>query len=199
MLYAYLFSLIVGGLLVGASVVFGGGHDADTGAGDLDAGDAETGADTSDVAGHAGGHSGALDALGGLVAIVASVRFWTFFAAFFGLTGLVLEGLELAPRLVALPAALGLGLLSGLGVTYAFRRLAREDSNSAVGAGDYVGKTAKVLVPVSKGGLGKVRLTLRGSTVDVLAVTDEDGEIGPDDEVLVVEMDGTRARVARTS
>jgi membrane protein implicated in regulation of membrane protease activity len=42
-----------------------------------------------------------------------------------------------------------------------------------------------------------VRLSLRGATVDVLATTDDAQPLATGDEVLVVDMEGTTARVAR--
>jgi membrane protein implicated in regulation of membrane protease activity len=180
--YGYVFALVAGGILLGASVVLGGGdHDAEV-HGDVHGGDA------------AGDHAAsAIDALTMLV----SLRFWTFFLAFFGLTGVVLTLFELAPGWVTGFAAAGMGAAAGIGASLVIRKLSGRESNSAVGAADYVGKTATVMVPVGPGQLGRVRLTLKGSTVDVLASTIDDATFATRDEVLVVEMDGTTARVAR--
>jgi membrane protein implicated in regulation of membrane protease activity len=167
--YGYVFALVAGGILLGASVVLGGGdHDAEV-HGDVHGGDA------------AGDHAAsAIDAL-----------------AFFGLTGVVLTLFELAPGWVTGFAAAGMGAAAGIGASLVIRKLSGRESNSAVGAADYVGKTATVMVPVGPGQLGRVRLTLKGSTVDVLASTIDDATFATRDEVLVVEMDGTTARVAR--
>lgn len=179
--YGYVFALVAGGILLGASVVLGGGdHTADA-HGDVH-GDAE------------GDHAAsAIDALTMLV----SLRFWTFFLAFFGLTGVVLTLFELAPAWVTGLAAAGMGGAAGVGASLVIRKLSGRESNSAAGAADFVGKTATVMVPVGPGQLGRVRLTLKGSTVDVLASTDDAATFAVQDEVLVVEMDGTTARIAR--
>jgi membrane protein implicated in regulation of membrane protease activity len=181
--YGYVFSLIAGGILLGASIVLGGsGHDTDTHGG---------------VAGHAGPEDHAPGAFGGALAMLVSLRFWTFFLAFFGLTGLVFTLFELAPALIGALAALGMGLFAGFGVSAIVKRLSGRETNSASSSADYLGKTALVLVPVAKGQLGKIRLTLKGSTIDVLAASDDEVEFAIKDEVLIVEMDGTTARIAR--
>ena len=181
--YGYLFSLIAGGILLGASIVLGGGGHG----GDVHA----TGAD------HTGADDHAPGALGGALAMLVSLRFWTFFLAFFGLTGIVFTTLELAPWPVSALAALVMGFSAGFGASLIVKQLSGKESNSASSSADYIGKTAVVLVPAGKGLLGKVRLTLKGSMIDVLATCDDEVPFAIKDEVLIVEMDGTTARIAR--
>jgi membrane protein implicated in regulation of membrane protease activity len=187
LIYLYLFGLIVGGVLLGSSLLLGG-H----GEGELDA----------DVDGelHVDGHDGDGD-LDGAADLVLwrfrSLRFWTFFLAFFGLSGTLLEGLGLvASEWVTLAAALGMGSLAGFGSTEVVRRLAADTSGAAPESRDYIGKSARVVVPVRPGSVGKVRIELKGTTVDVLA-EGVDGEFEAHEEALIVEMDGTTARIAR--
>ena len=182
--YGYVFALIAGGILLGASIVLGGTHEAD-----------------ADMGAHGAGHAGAEDhapgAFGGALAMLVSLRFWTFFLAFFGLTGMVFTIFDLAPWIVTAVAAAVMGLAAGVGASLIVKQLSGRESNSASSSADYVGKTALVLVPIAKGQLGKIRLTLKGSTVDVLAASDEEPGFATKDEVLIVEMDGTTARIAR--
>lgn len=206
LMYVYIFALIVGGVLLGSSILLGGkdadadgdgGHDADH---DADAGEADAG-DHDDLAADKGGiDKGGLDA-GGLDLLwpLRSVRFWTFFLAFFGLTGLVLDGLGLAGRLFALAAAVAMGLATGLGAAWLIRLLAHDETATAPTSADYIGRTVRVVVPVAPSGVGKVRLDLKGTTVDVLAVTDEGDAFAAEDEAMIIEMDGTRARIARVN
>ncbi len=201
LVYLYLFALIVGGVLLGASILLGGDH------GDADA-DADVDVDAdADVDAHADVHvdhsHGSMDVGGHGTAdfflwTFRSIRFWTFFLAFFGLTGLALTWLGLIESpLVGLALSLGMGGVTGLAAAAVLRRLSSDESGSVASANDYVGKTARVVVPVTKGGVGKVRLQLRGTTVDVLATTDDDESYSSREEVLIIEMDGTRARIAR--
>jgi membrane protein implicated in regulation of membrane protease activity len=190
LIYLYIFTLIVGAALLGASILLGG-HDA-SGSGDGDAGQLD--------AGSSGAHTGGSDAgdLGGLLSMFASLRFWVFFLAFFGLTGLVFELLDLVGSSLA---TLGLASAMGLGVgtlaSWAVRRLGGESGGNVPESGDYVGKTARVMVRVQQGAVGKVRVDVKGTSIDLLA-SGLDGEaFESDEEVLIVEMDGTRARVAR--
>lgn len=198
--YLYLFALVLGGVLLGASILLGGDHgDAGADAGvDVDADvDADAGGDA-----HAGGH-GTMD-VGGhgtpdfFLWTFRSIRFWTFFLAFFGLTGIALTWLGLVESaLVGLALSVGMGLGTGFAAAAILRRLAADASGAVATSSDYVGKTARVVVPVRKGGVGKVRIQLRGTTVDVLATTDEEEDFGLRDEAMIIEMDGTRARIAR--
>ena len=213
LIYFYLFSLIVGFVLLGASVLLGGHGDTDADASaDADAGgdvDADADADVdahADAEGHAEAEAhGGLDkdvgghgALGGVLTTFASLRFWTFFLAFFGLTGVVLDGLELVPsEWITLAAALAMGGGTGLGAVTLLRKLAGDTSGRAVQSKDYVGKTARVMVPFEPGSVGKVRVEIKGTAVDLLATGVDEEKFDGKDEVLIVEMDGNRARVAR--
>jgi hypothetical protein len=197
LVYVYLFAFALGGLLLLASIFLGdkdGGHDADHDA-EAEAGNAGGPSNPSNMA-----HDGAGDhgALGGLFSAFLSLRFWMFFLAFFGLTGLVLDGLDIvADGNVALALAIGMGILTGEVTVYVFRRLAHSETSTAASSHDYVGKSGRVLVGFGGGALGKLRLTLKGTTVDVLATSDEDRPFTVGEEALVIQMNDTTAVVAR--
>jgi len=194
--YLYLFSLIVGGILLASSILLGGKDidaDADVDADlDLDAdGDLEAEAEGFDK--DVGGHGD----VAGFLYLFLSLRFWIFFMAFFGLTGIVIDLLGLASQWVGFGAAVTMGLGTGLAATSAIRWLAGDTSARTATSSDYVGKTARVLVPMKGEAVGKVRVDIRGQSVDLLATGIEPGDFAGKEEVLIVEMDGPRARVAR--
>jgi membrane protein implicated in regulation of membrane protease activity len=187
LIYLYLFALILGGVLVLASILLGGQGETDA---DADAG---LDKDLPVLDGHAGDISG-VDVFWAF----RSIRFWTFFLAFFGMTGLVLDGLGLVgSSVVAAILATGMGAASGFVAAGLMRWLGRDESGHIASSSDYVGKTVRVLLPVGRDRVGKVRLELRGASVDVLATTDEEGPITSEEEAIIIEMDGPRARIAR--
>jgi membrane protein implicated in regulation of membrane protease activity len=193
LVYFYLAALIFGGVLLGSSILLGGHDDADL---DLD-GDVDIDADV-DVDADVDAEIDKDLPLGGdsFLWWLRSMRFWTFFLSAFGLTGMLLKGLGLAGEIPTLVSALAMGGVSGFTAAWVIKKLSSDDAGRAAGSRDYIGKSAKVLVPVRSEGVGKIRVRVRGQTVDLLATTDE-AELGSDDEVIVIEMDGTRARVAR--
>ena len=67
---------------------------------------------------------GQLDGVGGgdfVVRTIRSRRFWTFFVSFFGMTGLVLDGLDLMAPAASLLVAVGIGAVAGAGASAAMR------------------------------------------------------------------------------
>ncbi|NVB43176.1 hypothetical protein G6O69_35460 [Pseudenhygromyxa sp. WMMC2535] len=196
LIYAYVFALVLGAVLLGASI-FLGGDDADADADadmdmDMDA-DADVDGDL-DLDGHSGhGHDTHGD-IGGFFGVLGSMRFWTFFAAFFGLTGLVLDGFDLAEPFVALPLAIVVGYLCGWMAVTLLRQLSANDTGVAAGIDDYVGKSGEMLLSAGPGRLGKIRIELKGTTVDVLANC-EDGQLTRGQHALIVEMRGHSALV----
>jgi membrane protein implicated in regulation of membrane protease activity len=182
MIYLYLFALVVGGVLLGASMLLGGHAD----------GEVHAGGGGAEPVGHDGPHGPE-----SFFYTVLSLRFWTFFLAFFGLTGFLFEGLGLVPwTWLSAAIALVMGLAAGAGAMWIIRKVQRDTTNSAVSSSDYIGKTARVLVGFGKGEVGKVRLEVKGSTIDLLAMPIDDKSFAIKDEVLVVEMDGVHAKVA---
>jgi membrane protein implicated in regulation of membrane protease activity len=191
LIYLYLFAFGLGGVLLLGSIFIG---DKDTGGGGGDSGDAGTSAQHFDH-GVGEGHG----AIAGLFTAFFSLRFWMFFLAFFGLTGLVLDGLDLVDSpTFALVAALGMGLLTGQGTVAVFRNLSHSETSTAASAADYIGRSGRVLVGFAAGDLGKIRLTLKGTTVDVLATTEEERGFASGEEALVIAMNDTTAVVARS-
>lgn len=190
--YMYLFSFALGGILLLASILLGdkdGGHEVDS--------HAEATADGGSQ-GIDHGVGEAHGSVAGLFTAFLSLRFWMFFLAFFGLTGLVLDGLDLiASSGLALGLALAMGLVTGQVTVAVFRSLAGSETSTAANVGDYVGKSGRVLVRFGAGELGKLRLTLKGTTVDVLATTDEERPFAAGDVGLVIQMNDTTAVVAR--
>jgi membrane protein implicated in regulation of membrane protease activity len=189
-IYAYVFALVLGSILLGASFLLGGDHDH----GDAD-GHVEVEVD-HDLDTHADGGHDAQGDLGGFVGVLFSMRFWTFFAAFFGLTGVVLDGFNLTAELMAFGLSLGVGLTTGWVAVALLHRLATNDTGVAAGVDDYVGKSGELLIAVRPDRIGKIRIELKGTTVDVLALT-EDEPIAKGEQALILEMRGDKALVVR--
>lgn len=183
MVYVYLFSLVVGGILLGASVLLGAHGDAHA---DVHAEPGQPAFDNDP----AGAES--------LLALFLSARFWMFFLAFFGLTGLAFEALALLPWWwLTMVISLGVGLAAGGGAALVLREVAKRQTNSAATVQDYVGKTARVVVAFGPGQTGKVRLETKGTTQELLATAIDDSAFAVKDEALIIAIEGTRARVSR--
>lgn len=138
----YLFALIVGGALLLFSL-FGGSDHGDT--------------DFS----HDGGHSPAQ---------WLSIRTLMYFMFVFGGVGAILTK-TWSPAMS--PFVFGLALLAGAGVgtavSAAFSFLRRTDSGYRDGDDSFVGLTARVMIPISASGPGKVRVSRGDRTVELLA------------------------------
>lgn len=179
MLAAYVGALILGGGLLAASALLGKGdadHDVDHGVDhDLDHDLDHASHDVGDM------HVGTGDALW---LPILSIRFWTFFLAFFGLTGALLEafrkvGLIAAPSAVVALLAVLVGLGSGYAIARILRSLKQEKVNSEVlPETDYPGKAGEVLLDVAPGDPGMVRLDVKGVSIDVPALA-ADAETKP--------------------
>ena len=179
----YAGSLLFGGLLILASVL-GIGHGSDAHGGDA-GGDGNGDGDGE----HGHGSSNALLSLLGL-------RFWSFATAFFGLTGLIAGGLgwsALAPVVAA-----GVGIAAGFGASTAFRVLSRDVIGRVSDASALVGREGRLLLPVNKGQRGKIRLAqAAGGHIDLVAESDDDDALPVGADVLIVEVRGNVAVVAR--
>jgi membrane protein implicated in regulation of membrane protease activity len=172
MLWLYLAALIVGaGTLLLQAVL---GHDAD--------------ADASHEIEH--------DHDGEAASLLVSSRFWIFLALAFGLSGALLTLFRLAGSYTILALASGSGVLSGLLAAWVIRSLKRGQISGVVSEEEAVGRVAEVLIPCEHGRIGKVRLQLRGQTMDLLARGGE-AKIAAGTKVLIEEIEGGIARVSR--
>ncbi|MFN3683129.1 MAG: NfeD family protein [Fimbriimonadaceae bacterium] len=199
MLALYLVAAIVGGGLVLFSALGGlahGGMDTDGGVdADHDVGGADSGTELAPAAEHDAGSDGAPAAEFWIP--FTSLRFWTYLAAVFGVTGLALTLFAKTGEPFTLMVSILTGLVMGLAASGIVHWLAKNESQSAITEQDFLGAEARVLVPVRGSLPGKVRLQVKGSTVDLVAVAENDREIEAGEEVLVVGFEGNNARVAR--
>lgn len=126
-----------------------------------------------------------------------SLRFWTAFLAVFGSLGTLLTLQKLAGPAATLGwSALG-GAVSGTLVAYALRALQRGD-DPGVSEGEFLGKEGRLLVATGPNRLGKVRVEAKGEIIDLVALSEGDQVIEAGESVIVVGLDGSRARVLRT-
>jgi hypothetical protein len=176
----YIGALLFGGLLILASLVGAGDHPVDVhGAGSADP--------------HAGGHGNAL------LAAILGVRFWSFAAAFFGVTGLVLRVVGgTALRASAPLVGAVVGAAAGFGASWFFRKMTRESVGRVVDAGALVGREGRLLLPVAHPQQGKVRLAQpAGGHLDLVAEAGAGEALVAGDEVIIVEVRGNVAVVTR--
>jgi membrane protein implicated in regulation of membrane protease activity len=132
----------------------------------------------------------------GFFAIFLSFRFWIFALLGFGLSGSVLGLAGSVPEGVATAIAGAVGLVSGLGAALAFRAAASSSVATPNETSRAVGGIARVVVPLGPREHGKIRIEIAGSSVDLLATTDEEA-LAKDELVLVEEVQNGIARVSK--
>jgi hypothetical protein len=107
-----------------------------------------------------------------------SFKFWTFFLAYFGLTGVVFEAFGLMESTLGIfGLSVGLGLFAGLFSSYLMHLVDRDDVSAGVTAHDYVGSSAKVTLPLSGRERGKVRMMVKGKMIEMPAESADDDEV----------------------
>jgi hypothetical protein len=135
---------------------------------------------------HGGGHVQDGGDIGLGWAPVTSLRFWVFLLAFGGGAGLALEALG-SSQWVAAVGALGVGWATGATALAVVRSLTRHSVSSELRAGDLVGVTGMLLLPIAPGKPSKVRVDAKGRTEDFVAHLVEDGgELPTGTPVLIV-------------
>jgi hypothetical protein len=207
----YVFCLIVGGAFVGLSV-FGGLFDADA---DVDADmDADFDVDADMDADFDVDHDLDLDVDGdhaydSEIEVnvsrrfnpLTSFKFYTFALAFFGLTGVVFSMLGLWANPTGVFAlSLVMGLVSGLGVAFALHRVNVGSGGGGVTERDYVGASGKIVLPLRSGKRGKIKMRIKGRTIEMLAESaDDDIVLDLDEDCFVLGVEDGIAKVVHPS
>ncbi|MGD1952226.1 MAG: NfeD family protein [Leptolyngbyaceae cyanobacterium] len=125
--------------------------------------------------------------------ILTSFQFWTVGGFLFGLTGLSLGWVQSSwSASIIFIAALIMGILLGGTLAVVLRQLARRHADSLVRTEDFAGRVGVVELPFDATSKGKVRLELRGSTLHMMALTDDTKQFAPGDKVLVVNVEKNR-------
>ena len=200
MLSVYLVAMIIGGILLAVSF-FGGAHHGG-GAGDHDV---QLGsADHADLQGsdpdHAAGHHEGSHLIGqSLLTGLFSMRVWTYLLAFGGATGLLLRLLAELGEPATVLTSLAVGLVCGLSARALITRAARMGGGGTIQEKDIIGRIATVLIPFGKAETGKVRVQVKGSTLDVLAFSDETHALQQQEQVLILDFRDGRALVSRSN
>ncbi len=185
----YLAALILGLGTIALQFILAHAGDADVHTDhDIDVGDHDVDGDV-----HHEGPGGA-PGDGAFVGLFLSMRFWTYALLAFGMVGAAAHFLHLAGATAVFVTALTMGVAAGLAASMLFRVL-KPGVSSATTSAETVGRMARVTVPLRKGGLGKVRVEIKGKRVDLLATTDADDDIAAGTEVVVVEFRGEQAHV----
>src|SRR5258706_10394539 len=174
MFYACLFATIVGGVLLVTSLIAGDQHGH--GGGEVHGADAGSADHSHDA---------------GAGAFLFSLRFWTYFLAFGGGVGVALQALAGTEEPLCALLAAAVGATSGAVASTVMRRLAQKRGSGLVGESDLVGLSGRLLLPVARGKLGRVRITVGSSVVDLVARTDDEELTSRTEGLLLEVKDGT--------
>lgn len=187
----YVFALILGGLLLGVSLL-GGHHASDMHPVQLDHG-VMTG--DASAASQDPSHPHPASA-SSLLPQLLSIRGLTYLLAFGGGTGLLLRLLGRVGEPVAVLISLAVGVISGGLAQVIFARAARMGTEGSLTERDMLGRIATVLVPFGGKEVGKVRLQVKDTTLDLPSLSDDGREMRQQDEVVILEINDGRAVVS---
>ena len=185
----YLFAAVVGWPLVAFLVLFGDTAEAG-GGGDI-GGD---GGGPDGVGGDAGsGDSSLADTIGSFFSLSGIA----FFAAFFGLTGLLLGWME-AGVVATFFAAAGLGVFAAWFHGMLIGWLRRSSSDSSIADAEIAGLPARVSVPLAADRKGRIWVEIAGRRLNYVALPYrlDASTYGVGDTVVVIEVDDGVALVA---
>lgn len=124
-----------------------------------------------------------------------TIRFWIYLAATLGLTGTALNLFKASQEPVTFIASFAAGLIVAFIGSYAWRVLNLSQVDASTKSKDIVGTSGKLSVGIRPGSMGRVRLFIKDEWIDMTAVSDEDVEIPAGEEVVIVGLNGTTAKV----
>lgn len=125
-----------------------------------------------------------------------TLRFWIYTSGCAGIIGILATLFSKAGEpLIAVVSILS-GLLMGFLAAWSYRMLPRAEVTGGVSNDDFVGAVGNVMVAVGESKVGKVRVLVKGDTIDMLALAEE-GMIEVGEEILVTSVEGQKVTVVR--
>ena len=124
-----------------------------------------------------------------------TLRFWIYFAATFGLTGLALTFFKASQEPATLIASLITAAFVATIGSGIWRVLNRSQIDTSTKSNDFLGVSGKLSVATRQGSLGRVRLSVKGEWIDLTAISESGGDIEAGEEVVVVGIEGSNAKV----
>lgn len=212
LLYIYLSSMIVGGVLLLTSVLFGGDHDSDMDT-DLDHDfdvdhDVDMDVDHDIDVDHDLDTDHDLDGDSDADAHVSaestmwlpffSLRFWVFFTTFFGLTGTVLDVITDTGKMTTLGLSILIGFITGFAAAYTIQVLKRTKTGVAFSVEQLAGHEGTVYLPLTHELKGKVKIDMGDHSREVIALNLEQGELCRGEKVLIVKYEDNVAYVTNS-
>ena len=190
MLFAYLATFSLGGILIVASILLGGhdDHDVDH--------DVDHDHDFDHDADHNIDAEVDADGETGTWLPFLSMRFWTFFLATFGLTGTLLSVLQFPEGLGVIVSTL-LGISIGWVVAWFFHRLKKSNVTGTISTQGLRGTEGLVLLSVGPEKMGRVRMLIDGQYLDLPARTQDTTTIDRKEKVLLIAVHDGIAEVTR--
>lgn len=184
MLLFYLICLIVGGVLLGVSL-FGGDSSEISEHSSLD--DLHIDSHSIEVTSHseAPNHSDSIDAVK-----FFSLRNITYFFAFFGLTGTLLNFLG-SSQIFTFLASIFLGTISATTGYKLLKYLKSTETGDTFSLNELIGKTAVVSLPMNSGSRGKIVVEQNGQTFELPAEISKEslkGNFSARDNVIILEI-----------
>lgn len=197
MLIVYLACLIFGGIILGASFLFGGDHDTNidtdhtldfdhSGELPVDSGGIEIEHSPNDI--NVSLHNDHLSV--SEAATFFSIRNMIFFITFFGLTGTVLSLMSVI-SMITLICSIGIGASAWLFGYKLMKYLKSSESGEGLSIYSLKGKSAKVIMPIGKNRKGKVQINTGSQSLQLIAKASdisETEEFKKGDEVLIIEV-----------
>ncbi|HEY5926031.1 MAG TPA: hypothetical protein VIV11_30300 [Kofleriaceae bacterium] len=150
-----------------------------------------------DTDGGDGDSGGAHGDMGLAWAPFGSLRFWVFFLTFGGGAGFALTQLG-SSSVIAGVGAGGIGWLAGALAVTVIRSMTKHSASSELAAGELVGTTGTLTLPVGPGQPGKVRVEIKGRAEDFVANIVEDGGNLPTGTTVLIVSEGERGSLLVT-
>ena len=113
----------------------------------------------------------------------------------FGATGLILTQMNESVEPVRAWIAAGTGFASGLIAAAMVRWLQTHEADSTARDRDMLGLRARVTVPIRERQVGRIRATVKGELLDILATSEEPLALPEGSEVVIIGMEDGRATV----
>ncbi|MDY6783325.1 MAG: NfeD-like protein [Cyanobacteriota bacterium] len=119
--------------------------------------------------------------------ILTRFKFWTFGSCFFGLTGLLLSQFRpVLPANTILALSLLFGAVFGTAIAVILQHLQDNPADSMIRPDDLVGLLGTVEIPFDRESKGKVRVSIKGTNLDLVALTESSKSLNRGEQICIV-------------